>query len=421
MPFDLDPVTWLRARGAWSRRGLAFGAGVASVLAMAPFFLWPVLFVTLGLLVLLIDEALRVAARRPAAHAAMVGWWFGFGYFLAGLFWIGEAFLVEAEKFAVLMPFAVLVMPAGLALFWAAATAGASVAWRPGWRRVLALTIALGIAEWLRGHILTGFPWNVLGYALTTPGPFMQAASVLGIYGLTLAAVPIFAMPLAIWADQRGSGHLRPAVIASLASLAVLLGLYGAGALRLALVRPGARADVRLRLVQPSIPQREKWQPEKQRDNFAKHLDLTRRNVDGVIDEAKGITLVVWPEAAMPFAPLDQPAALSALAEVIPESGKLAAGFLRIERLQAGDANAGGRSRRIFNSLGIFGAGAQPLAIYDKTHLVPFGEYLPMQSVLEAIGLEQLTRIRGGFDVGPTPRPLMKVSGLPALAPLICY
>jgi apolipoprotein N-acyltransferase len=169
-------------------------------------------------------------------------------------------------------------------------------------------------------------------------------------------------------------------------------------------------------LVQPSIPQREKWRPEFQRRNFDRHLDLSRRNAEGAVDDAKGIDLVVWPEAAMPFLVLDTPAALEAIGRVVPENGHLVAGLLRVE-----PAPLNGGRRRILNSLAAFEPGGRPVAIYDKTHLVPFGEYLPLQATLEAIGLEQLTRIRGGFDVGPSPRPLLRVPGLPAMAPLICY
>ncbi len=146
---------------------------------------------------------------RPAAAAAEIGWWFGFGYFLAGLFWIGEAFLVEAEVFAVLMPFAVLLMPAGLALFHAAATALAAPFWRTGIYRVLALAMSLSAMEWLRGHVLSGFPWNVLGYALTYPVSLMQSAAVFGIYGLTLIAV--LDLRASAGPVERGAGPPVPA------------------------------------------------------------------------------------------------------------------------------------------------------------------------------------------------------------------
>ena len=416
-------LPFLARLSPWSRRALAIAAGAASVLAMAPFFLWPVLFLTLPVLVFLIDGAVATAPRRPAAHAAAIAWLFAFGYFLAGLFWIGEAFLVEADKFAALMPFAVMAMPAGLALFWAGAAAIASVMWRPGWVRVLVLAITLSCAEWLRGHVLTGFPWNVLGYALTASEALLQSASLLGIYGLTWITVLLLATPLVAWSDARVGARVAPtaavraALPATAACLACLALLAAWGAWRLTGHPPPEQA-VRLRLVQPSIPQREKWQSENQRRNFERHLELTLQNPAGEIDGAKGVQLIVWPEAAMPFLPLDTPAALEALGRVIPADGHLVAGLLRVE---TAPPLAAGRKRRVLNSLVAFGPGGMPVAVYDKTHLVPFGEYLPFQATLEAIGLEQLTRIRGGFDVGPTPRPLMRIAGLPPFAPLICY
>jgi apolipoprotein N-acyltransferase len=144
----------------WRRWTVLALAGAASVLAMAPFFSWPVLFVTLPILVWQIDASQRASPavgkarwwHLPAMRAALAGWWFGFGYFFAGLFWIGEAFLVEADKFAVLIPFAVTLMPAGLALFWAGAAGLAAVAWAPGSIRIVTLALTLSGAEWLRGH-----------------------------------------------------------------------------------------------------------------------------------------------------------------------------------------------------------------------------------------------------------------------------
>ena len=411
--------------GPWGRRLVALVAGALSVLAMAPFFLWPMLFLTVPLLIRLIDVARDVAPRRPAIAVAAAAWWFAFGYFLAGLFWIGEAFLVESDRFAVLMPFAVLLMPAGLALFWAVAAAAASPLWRPDATRVVVLAVTLSAAEWLRGHILTGFPWNVLGYALTAPESLMQSAAVFGIYGLTLIAVLIFGWPGVVFVDALRPGidtatplAYRKSMLAAGVSGSVLLALWGAGLWRLTATVPVAEPPVRLRLVQPSIPQRLKWQQTHQHANFETHLALSIRNARGEIDGATGIQAIIWPEAAMPFAPLDAPGALQAIADVVPDGAHLIAGLLRIEHVPPG---VPGRRRRILNSLAAFDTTGNPVAIYDKTHLVPFGEYLPYQSTLEAIGLEQLTRIRGGFDVGPTPRPIMRIPGLPGFAPLICY
>jgi apolipoprotein N-acyltransferase len=415
-------ATRVRSLSGWRGRGAAFAAGALSVLAMAPFFAWPVLWITLPALVWLIDGAVAAGGtswwRRPAMRAAEIGWWFGFGYFLFGLFWIGEAFLVEAEVFAVLLPFAGTLLPAGLALFFAAATGIASRFWHPGAGRVLALALALSATEWLRGHVLSGFPWNVLGYALTYPLPLMQSAAVLGIYGLTLCAVIIFALPPVLWSEAADGPAGRSVRRAALA-VAVLPLLLAAVAGQVRLARAGSEMvpGVKIRIVQPSVPQREKWRPENQGRIFQDHLDLSAADPDPTSAIPGAVTHLVWPEAAMPFLPLDHAGARAAIGRLLSSGTYLITGALRAEPLPPGSP----RARRIFNSLLVFGEGGSLTASYDKIHLVPFGEYLPFQSALEAIGLRQLTRMRGGFDVGITPRPLLQVPGLPPLGPLICY
>jgi apolipoprotein N-acyltransferase len=407
---------WVRARAGWQRMMLACAAGVLSVLAMAPFHIWPVLLVTLPVLVWQIDGAVTRAStiswrKRPAAQAALVGWWFAFGYFFAGLFWIGEAFLVEADKFAIFIPVAVTLMPAGLALFWAGAAATVSLVWRPGLMRVLALALALGAAEWLRGHIFTGFPWNVIGYALTYPESLMQSAGLIGVYGLSIITVLVLAAPLVAWAD---GSWLRGAAL----MFGTIAALMAYGHWQLAAPEPSQGEGPRVRLVQPSVLQREKWQAEHQRRIFDLHLTLTGRNAAGVEDGAAGVDLVIWPEAAMPFLPLDWPQALEHIAKVLPAGTHLISGALRAD---PPDPQRPDAQRRVYNSLIAFGAGGQPVAIYDKIHLVPFGEYLPLNTWLDAIGLEPLTRRRGGFTTGVVPRPLMTLPGSAAFAPLICY
>jgi apolipoprotein N-acyltransferase len=407
----------MQALAGWRRRGAAFAAGSLSVLAMAPFFAWPVLWITLPVLVWLVDGAVAKGGTgwRPALRAAEVGWWFGFGYFLFGLFWIGEAFLVEAEIFAVLLPVAVTLLPGGLALFFAAATGLASRIWKPGWSRVLALALALSATEWLRGHVLTGFPWNVLGYALTYPLPLMQSAAVLGIYGLTLCAVIIFAVPPVLWAEAADGSAGRTARRSALAIAVLPLILAAvAGQTRLAMAKSEMVPGIKIRIVQPSVPQREKWRPENQARIFQDHLDLSVSNPDG---SPGHVTHVVWPEAAMPFLPLDSTVARTAIGQMLPPGTFLITGALRAEPTPPGSP----RPRRVFNSLLVFGDGGSLTAHYDKIYLVPFGEYLPFQAVLEAIGLQQLVRMRGGFDAGVMPRPLLHVPRLPPLGPLICY
>lgn len=164
----------------WKRTFIAFVSGALSALAMAPFDAWPILFLTMPVAVWLIDGA-GAGRLGGILAAALSGWWFGFGFFLAGLYWVGYAFLVDAQTFAWLLPIAVMGLPAGLAIFMAFGFGLARAIWTGDASRILALACALTISEWLRGHILTGFPWNALGYALTEPLALAQSASLVGL------------------------------------------------------------------------------------------------------------------------------------------------------------------------------------------------------------------------------------------------
>lgn len=417
------------ALSGWRRWCVGVITGAASVLAMAPFFLFPVLWLTLPVQLWLIEASVpgpgiasaawwRRLPAHPGLRAAGIGWCFAFGYFFAGLFWIGEAFLVEAERFAVLLPVAVTVMPAGLALFWAAAAGLTRLPDVGPLPRVVLLALTLSAAEYLRGHVLTGFPWNLIGYALTWSLPLMQSTAYVGVYALTLLAVLVFAGPLVIWGEAIAHGRGAAGGRAALAlALAPMLALGLAGAWRLGAGHSPIVEGAKLRIVQPSIPQREKWLAQNQERIFAEHLKLSVTSPSGVEDKLAGITHVLWPEAAMPFLPLDYPVALRMIGEILPEGTVLIAGALRTEPSPPGSA----RARRIFNSILVFGRAGALVARYDKIHLVPFGEYLPLRGALEAIGLEQLSRMRGGFDAGERPRPLLHLPGLPPIGPLVCY
>ncbi len=425
---------WVQSRSGWARSGLAFGVGGLSVLSMAPFFLSPVLFVTLPVFFWLLDtcdagesglqhnqpEQQERSSLRTAKYAFRDGWWFGFGYFFFGLFWIGEAFLVEAEMFAWLLPIAITLLPAGLALFFGVASAAARLWWRSGWSRILVLAVALFITEWLRGHVLTGLPWNTLGYALTQPLALMQSASVFGVFGLTLWVVVIFAAPAVILADglNRKEAGLKP-FAGVIVSAVLLISAYVFGSLELQSAENKMVPDVRLRLVQPAIAQKDKWDPSKRQEIFDSLLSLSQTAPDGQLVGLQGVTHVIWPEAAVPFLILRSPEALRKIADVLPDTSHLMMGALRFSETVSADTPP--EDREAFNSLMAFGGNGLLLGLVDKTHLVPFGEYLPLRSVLKAIGLRRLTQVRGSFSSGQTPRPLLAVSGLPLIAPLICY
>jgi apolipoprotein N-acyltransferase len=403
------------ARLTGARRALlAAFAGAISVLAFAPIHAWPVLFLSFGLLVWLLDDchARHAELGERLKCAALTGFWFGFGYFLTGLYWVAEAFLVEPWRHGWLIPFVMTALPGGMALFYAAAAALAFAMWRPGPARVFALAIAFGLAEYARGHVLTGLPWNLLGYGLTATIPMMQAAAIFGVYALSLLAVLFFASPFAIWAPN-GSGLARPKATALLTlSFAVALALGAAwGAARLQSAE-AASTGLRLRIVQANVDQASKWRPENSAEIFNTYLDLT--NSGGLA----GISLVVWPETAVPFLLGESAQALAAIGEALPDGTSLLVGSGRI--VEERDAQDRLVATRVYNSLLAINDKGEVLDGYDKIHLVPFGEYLPFQDFMEGLGIFQLTGVRGGFSAGTGSR-LLSVPGAPPARPLICY
>jgi apolipoprotein N-acyltransferase len=411
-------VTWVAELRGTKRAVAAVFAGAFSGPAFAPVEAWPVMFLSLGLLVWLLDGcyAANPELRPRLRCAAIIGFWFGFGYFLASLYWVAEAFLVEPGRHAWLLPFVMTAMPAGMALYYAAATALAMLLWRPGGARVLALAIAFGLAEYARGHILTGLPWNLLGYALTGNEPMMQLAALFGVYALSLLAVLIFASPAAIFAPK-GSGLAAPKSAAAMTVFLLLtlaLG-YAWGERRLA-AADLATTNLRLRIVQANIDQANKWRPENSAEIFTDYLDLTKSS--GSAPGLAGIGLVIWPETAVPFLLADSSEALLAIGDMLPEGTTLLVGAVRL--VDATDAQGMASPPRIYNSLLVIDDKAQLVGSYDKIHLVPFGEYLPFQDFLEGLGFMQLTGVRGGFSAGTGPR-LLSIPGAPQASPLICY
>jgi len=387
---------------------------------MAPFHAWPVLAVTLTVLVWLIDGICVARGggwRLRLRRAATVGWWFGFGYFLVGLYWTGHAFLVDAERFAWLLPFAISMLPAGMGLYYALAAALAVVLWRPGAARVIGFALAIFAAEYLRGTLFGGFPWIALGYGLAAGDAMMQGGSLIGLFGLTLIAAAAFASPAALWGPAGAldvTARGRAALPALMALLLVAAGLWGQH--RLASADSGAVPGVRLRIMQPNIPQSEKWRDNSRNWVFETYLDVSRYGTGAKgPDPLAGVTHLIWPESAFPFLLEQTPSALESLAELLPAGAVFVTGAMRAEP----DASLA-RGFRVYNSVFVMDEEAKILAVYDKTHLVPFGEYLPFQSAMEAIGIAQLTGIEGGFDAGRGPR-LMRAPGGPAFAPLICY
>ncbi len=376
----------------WRRALAAIVLGVLAALALPPLHVIPVLWLAFPGLLWLIDGA----SRDRGAFA--VGWGFGFGHFSAGLYWIAYALLVDPERFGWMIPFAVFGLGGLLGLFPALAALAARRLARPGVPRVLMLAAAWTLFEWVRGWILTGFPWNLIGTVWLPVLPVAQFAALAGTLGLGLLTVIVAAMPALLACPT------PPRRAAVAASLAVLAGVALWGALRLPAGPVDAVPGVRLRLVQANIEQTLKWKPEMRAQHLKDNLDLTwGPGFDRVTD-------VVWPETAAPSFLAQDPVARQYLARAAPPGGLLLTGAAR------GTA-PGVEPFQIWNSLQAIDDRGDIVASYDKAHLVPFGEYVPLRSILP---LAKLTAGGADFTAGPGPATL-DLPGLPPASPLICY
>lgn len=396
-------TAWTRFRQRpFSGPLLALAAGLAAALAHPPFGLLPGL---LGYAVLmhLADSA---ADARPLRSAFWRGWLAGLAYFGLGTWWIAEAFMVDAANQGWMAPFAVAAMAGGLALFWGVAALVYRLVRPPGAWRVLTFAGAFAALEWARGHVLTGFPWDLPGETWRAGSPPSQAAALVGAYGLTWITLAIAAAP-AVWRDGRGG---RIALGSAAAGLVALYG-YGAFALRGPLAQD---PPVTVRIVQADIQQDAKWDAARFAQIVEAYVSLTAKPYAG-----KPADLVIWPEGALPAAINDYLAPGTWVRQAILDSVRpgqlLLIGGYRYE---------GPIDKPVYyNSLIALrrtAADLELVGIYDKHRLVPFGEYLPAEAFLTRIGFKSLAHLGDGFATGPRPAPLRVAPNL-LTQPLICY
>ena len=390
----------------WPARLLAIAAGLAAGLVHPPFGILPGL---LGytLMLALIDAP----GPRPLRSAFFRGWLCGLGYFAVGVWWIVEPFMVDAREQGWMAPIALVLMAGGLALFWGGAALAHRVLRPRGAARVLTFAGALAGFEWLRGHIFTGFPWDLPGESWRAGSAPSQAAAVLGAYGLTWITLAIAASP-ALLADARASRRARIGTM--LAALAALGALYGWGDVRLLqTARPGPDAPL-IRVVQANIDQKSKWRPENLPAIFDTYQALTLRAGAARPD------LIVWPEGDLPAVIDDLLAPGSDYA--VRFKNLLAPGQTLLLGANRAEPAAGGEPR-YFNSLVALRRDDSALRVvgrYDKYRLVPFGEYMPLGTLAARVGFRSLVHMPDDFTAGPAPRP-MTAAGLPPVQPLICY
>lgn len=391
----------------WRRLILAFIAGGLASFSQAPFDFFAVCLISFPVLVWLLDGAAADSGSgRMQRFAApfVTGWWFGFGYFAGGLWWVGNAMLTDFERYAWALPIAVLVLPAILAVFYGVAAALARPFWADGLGRIAALAAAFGIAEWLRAMLFTGFPWNAVGYAVMPTPMLMQSAGIVGMTGMNALAVFVFALPALL----AGNKHVRTGM--ALAAFLVVLHA-GFGFVRLSLPAEGD-ATLQTRIVQPSIDQSEKWNAAVRDRIFRTFLDLS---AEQDTQEAIRPALILWPETSVPFILQDRPDALSAIGELVRDDQVLLAGAVRIEGENAADPEA-----RFYNSVVAINSAGVMYDAVDKVHLVPLGEFVPLEAVLSRLGITKLVELPGGFSRGGS-RHAIDVSDGVSAVPYICY
>lgn len=392
------------------RAGLAILAGALTALALPPFSFVATLFVSFTLLVWLMDGS----ATEPGAgffarsrSTFLLGWLFGFGYFVAGLWWLGNALLVEADEFAWALPLATLGLPAVLALYYGLATWIAGLVWSDGFGRLAALAAGFGLAEWLRSFLLTGFPWNAIGYGVMPIPLMMQSDRVIGLFGVSALAVFVVCAP-ALLGTRRGLlGGMAIAVLLAFAHIG-----YGAYSLSDAPpLEQAADQTVALRVVQPVIDQARKMDINDRVAVFEEHLALSALPPK---PGARRPDIIIWPETSVPFILTQYRDALVRIADVLQDGQILIAGVVRIED------SAPGQPPRYYNSIYAIDSQGQILSAADKVHLTPFGEYLPFEAFWNSLGVGNIVDMPGGFSAG-TAHSLLTLPSGQVFYPLICY
>ena len=362
--------------------GSAVVAGAVAALGHAPFGLWPLAILAF---------AFVIYAVAHAARPALIGWAGALGYFAVALHWIVEPFLVDAARHGWMAPFALVLMAGGLALFWGLAGWFANKITQTSRSCALAFAVFVAAAEMLRGHIFTGFPWALPAY-IWADTPLRAATAWTGSYGLSLITLVAVALPTIL---SRKVGAL--AAVAVLGSLAVV------GYLRVD--ESNAELLGNVRLVQPNVPQSEKWDPVKVPEHIERLLALTRGDTG---DERDDIDMVVWPEVAVAYRLGQAGLVLEAAAQAATSgAGADAKVLLGINRMD-GEA--------WFNSMVVVGPDGRVEDTYDKVHLVPFGEYIPFRLKI----IQAMAATSGfGFTAGEAVR--LVDTPLGRALPFICY
>ena len=378
----------------WRLFAISFFSGALAVFAFAPLHMIFMLLPSFSILTLL------SVRQQSWKKAFIIGWWWGAGFFSAGLYWISMALLVDAGQFAWLIPIAISVFALGFGLFVAVAAAVTNRFARSSMASgALLLAASWTILEWVRSWLLTGFPWNLIGSVWTFSDHALQTAAYIGTYGLGTLTVLAASAPAALIQGRKG-----------FASMAILLPalLLVAGGVRLMDAPDDVHDGVRLRLIQPNISQRDKWDRDLLESHMMAQLEMGAAKPDA---GKPAPTHIIWGETQAPFFVAEHQPWINKISSMTPPSGLTIVGAPR-------KLSKEGEPFKVANSMLAIDPELNAVsAFYDKFHLVPFGEYVPLADFLP---IEKITKGSGEFTPGPGIT-TMNLKGLPALSPLICY
>lgn len=410
----------------WKAHAMAIFLGAIGALAFAPFHFTPILLFSFTGIIWMIDGARGALKWGKAVFAR--GWAFGFGFFLVSLHWTAFAFLAEPEKYAFLIFLPLIILPAGLGLIWGAGAAFASAFWSASPSRVFIFAMFFSFAEYVRGHLFGGFPWNLAGTSWTPGAAISQVASIGGVYWLTLLTVFVMSTPAAL-IDTRPTRGIGQRILPALMAVILVSMGWTWGTQRLA--TPTVLLNQHVSLMDVGMPQSEKWKIDPNIP-LGRYLSLLQET------EQDSSDIVIWPEAAVPVFLLQSSDAMDAVSQYIGDR-TLILGSARRQPVLRDPGEAidftNGSTRltdefQFFNTLAVVNrdsARSGPIAIYDKHRLVPFGELSPTQIIPfgEAIhgilpdALQQA--VPDGFDPGPGPKVVSDQSVFPPFNALICY
>lgn len=391
---------WLRklsdAKASKSRLFL-WAIGLLSALALPPVYAIPVLLLVLPLWLCFHDQA------QSKKQAFGIGWWFGFGHFAAGLYWISFALLVDVQQFGWLIPFALVGIAAVMGLYIGLVSVSLYVFRAKGLHKILVFAVLWTVVEFIRAYAFTGFPWNLIGYSWSFSTSMLQLASVTGIWGLSFLTVAVASLPYLFFASSR-----KKATLWMLTGLGLLAVVASAGALRLASATDAVVEGKKIRIVQGNIEQDLKWDPEQEWNHLDKYMKLSTSA------GYETITHLIWPETAIPFMVTQYSEAqlVSLLSPIIPAQGGLISGVMR------GDQTSFGTLETLWNSMVVVDKSGD-VQYYDKAHLVPFGEYIPFRKWL-TLPIQKITAGSVDFQEGPGPMTLHSEHFV-SFSPLVCY